>query len=388
MSQGDSNPEPARLRSSRLETFSDGGDAVETNDSSDPGRCAVAERRARREPRGGTDPSDTPSLEVTHVRTILGRRRDRCGARRDRADPGPTPFAPAVARTGRRGRGDPDLGTGDEAGLEPVGRVARGGRTQQAPRWCRRPGPSPPAVVVRRHPDGGSWGRAGGRRSRLRTPGRRRRPGQPHRRLAHPAPGLHRRGGRGTATGGWAMVRPRSGCPHDLRVPGYPQGGEEAYGADDVDLAVSPRGAVVVAWAWGSDGREKPWRIQSAYRPPRGPWREPVDVTPASGARAAPGRHRPARDRHGRLRPAALRPPAGAEGAASGPGRRVDEARRRGRRGVRPRPRRSTAQETRWWSSAPTSAPCRRSTGLPTGGGGRPGRSRRRVPRSTTSRSR
>jgi hypothetical protein len=70
----------------------------------------------------------------------------------------------------------------------------------------------------------------------------------------------------------------------DLSVPGYPHGGEEAYGAVDLDLAVSPGGDAVVAWAWGSDAREKPWRIQSAFRPRGGPWKEPTDVTPASGA--------------------------------------------------------------------------------------------------------
>lgn len=71
----------------------------------------------------------------------------------------------------------------------------------------------------------------------------------------------------------------------DLSVPGYPHDGEEVYGATEVELAVSPRGAVVVAWAWGSDARKKPWRIQSVYRPPGGPWSEPLDVTPASEAR-------------------------------------------------------------------------------------------------------
>jgi hypothetical protein len=143
----------------------------------------------------------------------------------------------------------------------------------------------PPAVVVRRHPDGGSWGDpvvvghgyapqvAADARGNLTVVW------------------LTRR--QGFTDGVVAVRRPVGGrwsdpvrLSHDLRVPGYPQGGEEAYGADDVDLAVSPRGAAVVAWAWGSDGRDKPWRIQSAYRPPRGAWREPVDVTPASEARA------------------------------------------------------------------------------------------------------
>lgn len=142
----------------------------------------------------------------------------------------------------------------------------------------------PPAVVVRRHPDGGSWGRAvvvghgyaprigADARGNLTVVWLTRRPGFTDGVVAARRP----------VGGRWSdPVR----LTHDLRVPGYPQGGEETYGADDVDLAVSPRGAVVVAWAWGSDGRDKPWRIQSAYRPTKGPWREPVDVTPAGGAR-------------------------------------------------------------------------------------------------------
>lgn len=72
---------------------------------------------------------------------------------------------------------------------------------------------------------------------------------------------------------------------HDVRVPGYPNGGEEPYGAAEVDLAVSPKGAVVVAWSWGSDVRDKPWRIRSVYRPAVGHWGQQVNVTPASQAR-------------------------------------------------------------------------------------------------------
>lgn len=71
----------------------------------------------------------------------------------------------------------------------------------------------------------------------------------------------------------------------DLRVPGYPNDGEETYGAAEVDLAVSPHGAAVAAWSWGSDARDKPWRIRSAYRPAGGHWGDQVDVTPASQAR-------------------------------------------------------------------------------------------------------
>jgi hypothetical protein len=88
-----------------------------------------------------------------------------------------------------------------------------------------------------------------------------------------------------------AARRPASGpwsdpvrISRDLRVPGYPQGGEDVYGADDVDLAVSRRGAVAVAWAWGSDERDVPWRIQAVYRAPGGAWGQARNVTPASGA--------------------------------------------------------------------------------------------------------
>jgi hypothetical protein len=42
----------------------------------------------------------------------------------------------------------------------------------------------------------------------------------------------------------------------------------------------------VAAWAWGSDDRDVPWRIQAAVRPAAGPWRAAQDVTPASGARS------------------------------------------------------------------------------------------------------
>jgi hypothetical protein len=71
----------------------------------------------------------------------------------------------------------------------------------------------------------------------------------------------------------------------DRTVPGYPHDGESPYGAVDVDLAVNARGAAVAAWAWGSDDRDVPWRVQAAVRPVAGPWRAAQDVTPASGAR-------------------------------------------------------------------------------------------------------
>ncbi len=143
---------------------------------------------------------------------------------------------------------------------------------------------TPPAVVVRRHPAGGSWGKpvvvghgyapqvAADRRGTLT--------------VAWLTPRTGRTDGvvavRRPAGGAWSTpIR----LTRDLSVPGYPHDGEEVYGATDLDLAVSPRGAVVAVWAWGSDARSKPWRIQSAYRPAGGPGTGPVDVTPASWAR-------------------------------------------------------------------------------------------------------
>ncbi|MBO0845239.1 MAG: hypothetical protein J2P22_07490 [Nocardioides sp.] len=70
----------------------------------------------------------------------------------------------------------------------------------------------------------------------------------------------------------------------DRQVPGYPQDGKGAWGADDVDLAVSPRGAVSVAWDWGSEERHKAWRIQSVYQSPRHGWSRVAHVTRATGA--------------------------------------------------------------------------------------------------------
>lgn len=71
----------------------------------------------------------------------------------------------------------------------------------------------------------------------------------------------------------------------DLSVPGYPDDGEGPYGAAEVDLAVSPRGAAVATWTWGSDDRDVPWRIQASTRPVAGPWRGPRDVTPPGPVR-------------------------------------------------------------------------------------------------------
>lgn len=140
------------------------------------------------------------------------------------------------------------------------------------------------SILALRHPAGGSWGR-----SRV---------------IGHgyaPEAAVDARGNvtvvwltkRPGYTDGVASARRPAGgrwsdpvrLSRDLRVPGYPDGGEGVYGAGAVDLAVSPVGAATVAWDWGSEDRGKASRIQSVYRRPGGPWGAPVDVTPASGAK-------------------------------------------------------------------------------------------------------
>ena len=71
----------------------------------------------------------------------------------------------------------------------------------------------------------------------------------------------------------------------DRSVPGYPSDGKGPWGAAHLALAVSPQGAVVVAWDWGSEDRNKPWRIQSVYHRPSRGWSGVVDVTRADGYR-------------------------------------------------------------------------------------------------------
>lgn len=83
------------------------------------------------------------------------------------------------------------------------------------------------------------------------------------------------------AAGQWS--RPTILSRH-LPAPGYIPNGEGPYGAATVSVAVSPRGATVVAWDWGSDDRSVPWRITSAFRPAGGGWGDARDVTPANGA--------------------------------------------------------------------------------------------------------
>lgn len=143
---------------------------------------------------------------------------------------------------------------------------------------------TPPSVVVRRHRSGGSWSEPV-----VIGHGYAPRAAVDHRGTVTVAWLTQRQG----FTDGVAAARKPVGHPwsapvrlsHDLSVPGYPRDGEDVYGATDLDLAVSPGGAAIAVWAWGSDDRSTPWRIQSAFRPAGGPWTGPVDVTPASGAR-------------------------------------------------------------------------------------------------------
>ena len=79
----------------------------------------------------------------------------------------------------------------------------------------------------------------------------------------------------------------------DLKVARYPQDGKGAWGADTVRLAVTPKGAATVAWNWGSEARNKPWRIQAVFHRPGGRWGGVAHVTrppePISSTWASPG---------------------------------------------------------------------------------------------------
>jgi hypothetical protein len=94
----------------------------------------------------------------------------------------------------------------------------------------------------------------------------------------------------GFTTGVWAARKP-FGSPwtpavhlsRDPAAPGYPDG-ESSYGALDLDVAVHRGGATLVTWQWGSVERRIPFRIQSAYRPARGPWGSMHALTPAAAA--------------------------------------------------------------------------------------------------------
>lgn len=89
----------------------------------------------------------------------------------------------------------------------------------------------------------------------------------------------------------------------DADASGYgPNGDEGTFGAHRVDLAVNLRGDAVVVWQWGSEDRNRPFRIQSVYRPAGHAWRglarltgpdwsqEPlVAIGPGGGATAVYG---------------------------------------------------------------------------------------------------
>ena len=66
----------------------------------------------------------------------------------------------------------------------------------------------------------------------------------------------------------------------DVRIPTT----ESPYGAARLVMAVNARGATAVAWAWGSERRQHPWRIMSAYRPSGGSFGPSVAVTRANGS--------------------------------------------------------------------------------------------------------
>lgn len=66
----------------------------------------------------------------------------------------------------------------------------------------------------------------------------------------------------------------------DKAAPGYPDGGD-VRGVAHLALAVHPKGAALVAWEWSN--RTLP-KIQAVFRPPSGPWRGVVDLTPAANA--------------------------------------------------------------------------------------------------------
>jgi hypothetical protein len=83
------------------------------------------------------------------------------------------------------------------------------------------------------------------------------------------------------ARGGWSRpVR----ISDDKRIPGYGTDGKGPWGARWLDLAASPKGAVTVAWAWGSEDRNKAWRIQSVFKPAGRRWGDMVQLTEATGA--------------------------------------------------------------------------------------------------------
>ena len=86
-----------------------------------------------------------------------------------------------------------------------------------------------------------------------------------------------------TAVSGWSDPVSIS---QDRSVATYPSDGIGPWGAAHLSMAVSPKGAAVVAWDWGSEERNKPWRIQSVYHRPGHGWSHAGDVTRARGYRS------------------------------------------------------------------------------------------------------
>jgi len=73
-----------------------------------------------------------------------------------------------------------------------------------------------------------------------------------------------------------------------------PDQDEGHFGAHRLDLDVSPNGATLVVWQWGSYHRDRPTRIQSVSRPAAGPWGRVVRLTSpnwSSNPRVAVRRH-------------------------------------------------------------------------------------------------
>lgn len=185
--------------------------------------------------------------------------------------------AGAAAPTDERAPGSPTWGPVKILDDNPWGEsLAVDGRGAVTVVWAT--GPQARAIVAVRRTAGGHWGRPV--------------------RLGHgsaPQVAADRRGDvtvvwitqrQGHTDGVAAVRRPAGGhwsepvrLSDDLAVPGYVPGRDEVYGAVTVDLAVSPGGAAVAAWAWGSVARGKAGRIQSAYRPAGRAWDDPVDVT-------------------------------------------------------------------------------------------------------------
>lgn len=160
-------------------------------------------------------------------------------------------------------------------GQDPAVVVDRRGNTTAVwgTHWCRGP------VYAARRPAGGSW-QAPVRIGRGAEP-------QPAVDAAGNVTVIFATNPAGRTTG-LAAVRRAVGGPwsqpvpltHDRQAAHYNCNDDEGtYGAHRADLGVSPRGAVVVVWQWGSGDRNRPLRIQSAYRAVGGHWSSPARLT-------------------------------------------------------------------------------------------------------------